>query len=123
MTPPLSQSSGFTFGLEQAQDVVFADCGPTNVSLSAPSSQIIRGSRHLRFLAHGGCLWEKDRWGYRTWALDVADNASGGIVHELDSDLSDTSSGTCDYQPLALPSLAPLILAIVTTYQFGPEHG
>lgn len=31
--------------------------------------------------------------GLRTWALDVADNASGGIVHELDSDLSDTSTG------------------------------
>ena len=30
----------------------------------------------------------------RTWALDVADNASGGIVHELNSDLGDTSTGT-----------------------------
>ena len=25
-TPPLSQSSGFTFGLEQAENIVFADC-------------------------------------------------------------------------------------------------
>lgn len=30
----------------------------------------------------------------RTWALDVADNASGGVVHELNSDLSNTSTGT-----------------------------
>ena len=28
------------------------------------------------------------------WSLDVADNASGLVVHELDSDLSDTSSGS-----------------------------
>lgn len=50
---PLSQSACLTFGLEQAEDVVFAD-----------------------------------------WSLDVADNASGGVVHELDSDLSNTSTGT-----------------------------
>jgi hypothetical protein len=30
----------------------------------------------------------------RTWALDVADNAAGGVVHELNSDLSNTSTGT-----------------------------
>lgn len=46
-------------------------------------------------------MWKKS-WN-RTWTLDVADNASGGIVHELDSDLSDTSSGTCNHQPLSLP--------------------
>jgi hypothetical protein len=46
-------------------------------------------------------LWEMGSWN-RTWALDVADNASGGVVHELDSDLSDTSSGTCNNQPLPL---------------------
>jgi hypothetical protein len=37
---------------------------------------------------------------FRTWALDVADNASGGIVHELDSDLGNTSAGT--YLPSGL---------------------
>lgn len=31
---------------------------------------------------------------FRTWALDVADNASGGVVHELNSDLGNTSTGT-----------------------------
>jgi hypothetical protein len=40
----------------------------------------------------------------RTWALDVADNASGSIVHELDSDLCDTSSRACTHQLLALHS-------------------
>jgi hypothetical protein len=46
----------------------------------------------------------------RTWPLAVTDNASGCIVHELDSDLSDTSSGTCNHQPLSLSftiSLSP----------------
>ena len=30
----------------------------------------------------------------RTWALDVADNATRGVVHELDADLGDTTTGT-----------------------------
>lgn len=30
-----------------------------------------------------------------TWALDVTDDASRGIVHELDADLGDTTTGTC----------------------------
>lgn len=37
-------------------------------------------------------MWKQDM--IRTWALDVADNASGGIVHELDSDLGNTSTGS-----------------------------
>lgn len=36
-----------------------------------------------------------------TWALDVADNASGGIVHKLNSDLGDTSTGTYMRNPSA----------------------
>jgi hypothetical protein len=32
---------------------------------------------------------------YRTWALDVADNASRGIIHELDSDLGNSSTRSC----------------------------
>jgi hypothetical protein len=47
----------------------------------------------------------------RTWALDVADDGSGGIVHELDSDLSDTSTGTysISYQPPAPSSHIPSV--------------
>lgn len=52
----------------------------------------------------------------RTWALDVADDASGGVVHELDTDLGNTSSGTYNTKPISnpfartsfLPSIAPL---------------
>lgn len=29
-----------------------------------------------------------------TWALDVTDDAAGGIVHELDADLGDTTTGS-----------------------------
>jgi len=36
---------------------------------------------------------------HRTWALDVADNASGCVVHELNSDLSHTTTGTYSIIP------------------------
>jgi hypothetical protein len=28
-----------------------------------------------------------------TWALDVTDDGTGGVVHELDADLGDTTTG------------------------------
>jgi len=31
----------------------------------------------------------------RTWSLDVADDATGSIVHEFDADLGDTTTGAC----------------------------
>ena len=34
---------------------------------------------------------------YRTWSLDVADDGAGGVVHELNTDLGNTSTGTCKY--------------------------
>lgn len=34
---------------------------------------------------------------YRTWTLDVADDGAGGVVHELNTDLGNTSTGTCQY--------------------------
>lgn len=36
----------------------------------------------------------------RTWSLDVSDNASGLVVHEFDTDLGNTTTGTCDRQLL-----------------------
>jgi hypothetical protein len=36
----------------------------------------------------------------RTWALDVSDNASGCVVHELDADLGYTTTGACVCQNL-----------------------
>jgi len=37
----------------------------------------------------------RNRGAERTGTLDVADDATGGVVHELDADLGHTSSGTC----------------------------
>lgn len=49
-------------------------------------------------LASSSCMLRdirgKEFCAVRTWAFDVADDASGGIVHKLDSDLSNTSSRT-----------------------------
>lgn len=38
--------------------------------------------------------------GNRTWALDVTDDRTGGVVHELDTDLGNTSTGTCKLSEL-----------------------
>lgn len=43
----------------------------------------------------------------RTCALDVADNAAGGIVHELDANLSNSSTGSYDHFLSALCSGYP----------------
>merc|ERR1712080_314219 len=33
------------------------------------------------------------RLSHRTWALDVADDGAGGVVHELDADLGHATAG------------------------------
>ena len=38
-----------------------------------------------------------------TWALDVADDGTGLVVHELDTALSDTTTGACR-NSVSLPS-------------------
>lgn len=30
-----------------------------------------------------------------TWTLNVTDDATGSVVHELDADLGDTTAGAC----------------------------
>ena len=35
--------------------------------------------------------------GSRTWALDVADDGAGLVVHELYADLGDTTTRTCRF--------------------------
>lgn len=32
-------------------------------------------------------------WKSHTWALDVTDDAAGSVIHELDTDLGDTTTG------------------------------
>lgn len=73
--PHLPQSPGFTFGLEEAENVVLTDY------------------RELLSVVCSFSLICLDL--IRTGTLDVPDNATGGIIHEFDADLSNTSSGTC----------------------------
>jgi len=42
-----------------------------------------------------------------TWALDVTDDATSGVVHELNADLGDTSTGT--YKKLQVSKLYQII--------------
>jgi hypothetical protein len=69
----LSQAAGLAFGLEQAKDVVLTDC--------AQLVLLLAGGRRRRKL--------------RTSALDVADDGTGLVVHELDTALGDTTTGAC----------------------------
>lgn len=69
----LSQAAGLAFGLEQAEDVVLTDCA------------------QLVLLLAGG----RRRGELRTSALDVADDGTGLVVHELDTALGDTTTGAC----------------------------
>lgn len=72
--PRLSQSAGLTLRFEEAEDVVLTDC--------AHNQSLVRSSQCATFLS-------------LTWSLDVADNATGGVVHELDADLANTSTRAC----------------------------
>jgi hypothetical protein len=75
----LSQPPGLALRLEQAEDVVLADCAKlvSNATLHAT--------------------------GVSTWALDVADDAAGCVVHELDADLGNTTAGACPESILPFP--------------------
>lgn len=71
----LSEPPGLTLGLEEAENVILTDCG-------------------LLKLASGYSSWGiRCRVADRTWALDVADDGAGGVVHELDADLGHATAG------------------------------
>jgi len=61
----------------------------------------------------------------RTWALDVADDGTGLVVHELDAALSDTTTGACCY-PSACHSLTlcipQLLYALVSQKSSGSSE-
>lgn len=54
------------------------------VSIAHSSSQSSGASAHMKAV-----------WDCRTWALDVTDDASGLVVHELNANLGDTTTGAC----------------------------
>ena len=62
----------------------------------------------------------------RTWALDVADNAAGGVVHELNSDLSNTSTGTYKTVRNSSFKIAAQLCSLRLldcAYRYGPKRG
>lgn len=50
-----------------------------------------------RTVVHVLVFWRgaRGRQRVRTWALDVADDGTGLVVHELDTALGDTTTGAC----------------------------
>lgn len=87
----LSEPPGLALGLEQAEDVVLTDWRGTRVStvISIP----VPFSKSFGFLiGQESCAMTGLRR-RRTRALDVADDAAGGVVHELDADLGHTATG------------------------------
>lgn len=79
----LSQPAGFALGLEEAEDVVLTDCA--GVSLASPY-----------------CRPREKR---RTGSLDVTDDGSALVVHELDANLGDTTTRT--YTPSSVSHRKP----------------
>jgi hypothetical protein len=108
---PLSQSPSFTFRLEQAAS--------SRTIKRKELAFFYRSSVHfIPALSAYNVAMES----FRTWALDVANDASGGIVHKLSSNLRNTFTRTYKSQifvPLTRFSQHSLLVA----YQFGPRHG
>jgi hypothetical protein len=82
----LSQTPGLTFGLEQAEDVVLADCSCISFAFVVENEGQVK----------------------RTWALDVADDGTGLVVHEFDTALSNTTTGACSFRQPCILSLRAL---------------
>ena len=71
----LSEPPGLTLGLEEAENVILTDC------------RILMLASEFRAGIFGIGV------AVRTWALDVADDGAGGVVHELDADLGHATAG------------------------------
>ena len=66
-----------------------------------------------QLLYHGG-----ERAGERTWALDVTDDGTGLVVHELDTALGDTTTGACrDRRQPAILSLCAVHMSHAPSLQ------
>lgn len=98
----LSQSAGLTLRLEQAEDVVLTDYRERKMLAS-----ILGFLRKLVAIApsFGEEAVAGIRWSL-TGSLDVADNGTGLVVHELDADLGDTTTGAYT-QSENLPKIRP----------------
>jgi len=56
-----------------------------------------------------------------TGSLDVTDNASGGIVHKLDSDLGNTSTRTYNPSEHILIHYSPAVAALAANIPVRPK--
>ncbi|KAL2280394.1 hypothetical protein FJTKL_12627 [Diaporthe vaccinii] len=83
----LSETSGFTLGLEEAEDVVLANCSDTYV-MSAFVDLVLPSILGCHDRLFGGRA-------VRTGSLDVSDDRSGLVVHELDANLGNTTARAC----------------------------
>ena len=92
----LSQTPGLALRLEQAENVVLADCKHTD-----------------RLAGAAGGRWKRKREKKRerTRALDVADDGAGLVVHELDTALGDTTTGACVFRQPLFPAWLSLVSA------------
>ena len=77
------------------------------MSSSRTGFSSVSQEHHLRGTEQ--CIWAAmaDRGVRRTGALDVADDASGRVVHEFDAHLCDTATGTWQCQQMPHPSNIP----------------
>ena len=97
-----------------------------------------------RTVVHVLVFWRgaRGRQRVRTWALDVADDGTGLVVHELDTALGDTTTGACImsvslsfsqvtlHPPRFLDCALFLLLSLLLVgrfgnfaYRFGQGHG
>lgn len=90
-----------------------------------------------RTVVHVLVFWKgaRGRQRVRTWALDVADDGTGLVVHELDTALSDTTTGAycypsaCHYLTLLHPPFVALCARLSQrkfgnfAHRFGQGHG
>jgi hypothetical protein len=89
----LSQTSGLSLGLEQAQDVILTDC-TTQRMLVWMLSLSKRGRTHST---------QSER---RTGSLDVADDRTGLVLKEFDANLGNTTARACRLLLVYFPLLS-----------------
>lgn len=61
--------------------------------------------------------------GSRTRALDVADDATGGVVHELDADLGHTATRACSKMVVSRAVLAQIYRIFDVWRERGSKRG
>ena len=98
----LTEAAGLTFGLEQAENVISLDCRceKKKLALIHAGEKIpilwpgISRCHYVPPLSVMPVMRDGKKPVSHTWALNVTDDAARGVVHELDADLGDSTTGT-----------------------------